>query len=76
MYIYDLQPYLHTHCSLDRVYKVFQHLQPNQKTTIQEIGFGGILGLRCTKLDHSLSHWLVENFDTLSCTLSEHNTSI
>lgn len=76
MYIYDFQSYLHTRCSPDRVYKLLQHLQPNQKAAIQEIGFGGILGLRCTKLDHSLCHWLVENFDTLSCTLSVHNTSI
>ena len=58
------------------MYKVLQHLQPNQKATIQEIGFGGILGLRCTKIDHSLCHWLVENSDTLSGTLSVHNTSI
>ena len=32
--------------------------------------------MQCTKFDHSLCHWLVENFDTLSCTLSVHNTSI
>ena len=74
MYIYDLQSYLHTRCSPDQVYKVLQHLQPNQKVTIQEIGFGGILGLWCTKLDNSLCHSLVEN--TLLCTLSVHNTSI
>ena len=59
MYIYDFQSYLHMRCLPDRVYKLLQHLQHNQKAVIQEIGFGGILGLRCTKLDHSLCHWLV-----------------
>ena len=76
MYMYDLQSYLHTCCSPNQMYKVLQHLQPNQKTTIQEIGFGGILRLWCTKFDHSLCLWLVENFGTLSCTLSVDNTSI
>ena len=48
------------------MYNALQHLQPNQKGVLQEMGFGGILGLRCTKLDCSLCHWLVENFDTFS----------
>ena len=66
MHMYGLQSYLDTCCSPNKVYKVLQHLQPNQKGVLQEMGFGGILGLRCTKLDCSLCHWLVENFDTFS----------
>ena len=45
MYMYGLQPYLDICCLPNKVYKVLQHLQPNQKGVLQEMGFGGILGL-------------------------------
>ena len=37
-----------------------------KENVVQEIGFGRLLNLRCTKLCHSLCEWLISNYDPLS----------
>ena len=48
----------------------------NKKTLIEEIGFGSLLQLQCTKIDHGLCLWLVNSFNLYSCTLKVYKTCI
>ena len=50
----SFQLHLHTRCSPERVISVIEELEPKQKTTIEEIGFGSLLELLCRKIDHGL----------------------
>ena len=43
---------------------------------VQEIGFGGLLCLTCTYLDHEQCGWLVKNFDPTKCCLNVHGRNL
>lgn len=49
-----------------------QELDPLQVESVKAMGFGGILQLKCTKLDRSLCEWLVRHFDPVSLCLHVH----
>ena len=56
--------------------QILEGLQPKQKVAIEEIGFDSLLQLRCTKIDHGLCFWLVNNLNPYSYTLEVYNTYI
>ena len=56
--------------------RIVHALQPKQKAALEDIGFGAILQLRCTKIDHGLCLWLVNNYIPTSYTLELYNSSI
>ncbi|KAF5933206.1 hypothetical protein HYC85_029377 [Camellia sinensis] len=43
-----------------------------QRDAVTSSGLGGLLNLRCTKLDHDLCEWLVQKFDPKTCSLNVH----
>ncbi|CAL5383965.1 unnamed protein product [Camellia sinensis] len=43
-----------------------------QRDAVASSGLGGLLNLRCTKLDHDLCEWLVQKFDPKTCSLNVH----
>ncbi|KAF5935508.1 hypothetical protein HYC85_026637 [Camellia sinensis] len=47
-------------------------LDKAQQQAVTDMGFHGILSLRCTHIDHDLCHWLVQNFDPSTHSLNVH----
>uniref|UniRef100_A0A2N9F7D0 HMG box domain-containing protein n=1 Tax=Fagus sylvatica TaxID=28930 RepID=A0A2N9F7D0_FAGSY len=54
---------LKTRCAPQRVMKMVGKLNECQKCVIQELGFGGILDLKYSRLDRELCRFLVDRFD-------------
>ena len=67
---------LGTRCSPGMIVKLIQKLSEAQKKAIQDIGFGGLLGLKCKVLRRDLCAWLVDQFDPISCVLNIHGKSL
>ncbi|XP_010528520.1 PREDICTED: uncharacterized protein LOC104805598 [Tarenaya hassleriana] len=63
------QTKLVTRCSPGRLLNVIQRLTSEQKEAVKNMGFGGLLDLRCRTLRRSLCLWLLERFDTRKCCL-------
>lgn len=66
---------MRTRCAPERVFKVIENLNENQRKAVEEIGFGGILSIKCTHLRRELCQWLVQNFNPYSCTLDVYGKS-
>lgn len=47
-----------------------------QKQVVIDIGFAGLLGMKCTRIDHDLCAWLVQNFDLDSSSLNVHGRQL
>ncbi len=60
---------LKTRCAPQRVMKMVGKLNECQKCVIQELGFGGILDLKYSRLDRELCRFLVDRFDPNQCAL-------
>ena len=56
--------------------RVIEELQPKQKTTIKEVGFGNLLQIQCRKIDHGLCLWLINSFNQNIHMLELYNTCI
>ena len=54
------------------IIEIVSRLSSSQQQTEKEIGFGGVLDIRCTRLNHKLCKWLIQNFDTRYCSLNVH----
>ncbi|CAL5339017.1 unnamed protein product [Camellia sinensis] len=46
------------------------------KAAIIDIGFVGLLGMKCTRIDHDLCAWLVQNFDPVDSSLNVHGRQL
>ena len=56
--------------------RVIEELEPKQKTTIKEVGFGNLLQIQCRKIDHGLCLWLIDSFNLNTYMLELYNTCI
>ncbi|KAI8571555.1 hypothetical protein RHMOL_Rhmol01G0129000 [Rhododendron molle] len=64
--------YIQARISLRSIVKIISKLSLEQSEAIREIGLGGLLGLRCMKQDHTLTRWLIKNFDPESSSMDVH----
>ena len=58
--------------SLKAIVDIVNRCNEAQKQAVIDIGFGGLLGLKCTRIDHNMCQWLVQNFDPDTCSLTVH----
>ena len=56
--------------------KLVNRLTEAQKEAVKEIGFGGILNLRQTKLEIKLLRWLADKFNPKTQTLNLHGKNL
>ncbi|KAH7851793.1 hypothetical protein Vadar_016547 [Vaccinium darrowii] len=68
--------YIQACISLRSIVKIIRRLSLDQIAAVNEIGLGGLLALKCTKLDHDLSQWLVQNFDPESSSMNVHGEQL
>ncbi|XP_028089297.1 uncharacterized protein LOC114289727, partial [Camellia sinensis] len=61
-----------TRIALRSIVKIIRRLSMEQREAVTSSGLGGLLNLRCTKLDHDLCEWLVQKFDPKTCSLNVH----
>ena len=54
---------LSTRCAPQHVMKMVGKLNEFKKRVIQELGFGGIMDFKCSRLDRELCKFLVNRFD-------------
>ncbi|KAK9073310.1 hypothetical protein SSX86_007634 [Deinandra increscens subsp. villosa] len=57
------QPTISTRNPPSKFVKMISKLNPNQRKTIEEIGFGSLLSLKVEKVPSVLGYWLVKNYD-------------
>ncbi|GMQ10908.1 hypothetical protein CsSME_00053724 [Camellia sinensis var. sinensis] len=50
---------IQTRIELTSICKIIRRLDKAQQQAVSDMGFHGILSLRCTHIDHDLCHWLV-----------------
>ena len=67
---------IQTRIELKAIYLIFGRLNDFQKQAVNDIGFGGLLKLRCRHIDHELYAWLIDNFEPTSCSLKIHGNEI
>ena len=56
--------------------KAIEKFSDEQKNGVENIGFGGLLSLKCKILRRDLCEWVVEHFDPNSCVLNIHGKSL
>ncbi|KAK9053332.1 hypothetical protein SSX86_029965 [Deinandra increscens subsp. villosa] len=57
------EPTISTRNPPSKFVKMISKLKPNQRKTIEEIGFGSLLSLKVEKISSILGYWLVRNYD-------------
>ncbi|KAI8542608.1 hypothetical protein RHMOL_Rhmol08G0150700 [Rhododendron molle] len=68
--------YIQARISLRSIMKIISKLSLEQSEAIREIGVGGLLGLRCMKQYHTLTRWLIKNFDPESSLIDVHGQQL
>ncbi|XP_028069131.1 uncharacterized protein LOC114271712 isoform X2 [Camellia sinensis] len=63
---------IQTRIELTSICKIIRRLDKAQQQAVSDMGFHGILCLRCMHIDHDLCHWLVQNFDPSTHSLNVH----
>ncbi|CAL5423304.1 unnamed protein product [Camellia sinensis] len=63
---------IQTRIELTSICKIIRRLDKAQQQAVTDMGFHGILSLRCTHIDHDLCHCLVQNFDPSTHSLNVH----
>ncbi|KAI8550806.1 hypothetical protein RHMOL_Rhmol06G0136200 [Rhododendron molle] len=64
---------IQTRISLGSIVLIVNKLNEQQRPAVTEIGLGGLLGIRCTRLNLKLCEFLVHNFNPKSCSLDVHD---
>ncbi|CAL5337764.1 unnamed protein product [Camellia sinensis] len=64
------------HISLKSIVELVNRFNEAQKQAVIDIGFAGLLGMKCTRIDHDLCAWLVQNFDPDSSSLNVHGRQL
>ena len=67
---------IQTKIELKAICSIVERLNDFQKQAVNDIGFGGLLKLRCRHVDHELYGWLLDNFEPTSRSLKIHGTEI
>ncbi|XP_028118974.1 uncharacterized protein LOC114316521 isoform X2 [Camellia sinensis] len=62
--------------SLKSIVELVNRFNEAQKQAVIDIGFAGLLGMKCTRIDHDLCAWLVQNFDPDSSSLNVHGCQV
>ncbi|CAL5360839.1 unnamed protein product [Camellia sinensis] len=62
--------------SLKSIIDLVNRFNEAQKQTTIEIGFGGLLGMKCTRIDHDFCKWLVQNFDSDTSSLNVYGRQL
>ncbi|CAL5387332.1 unnamed protein product [Camellia sinensis] len=62
--------------SLKSIVELVNRFNEAQKQVVIDIGFAGLLGMKCTCIDHDLCAWLVQNFDPDSSSLNVHGRQL
>ncbi|CAL5417359.1 unnamed protein product [Camellia sinensis] len=62
--------------SLKSIVELVNWFNEAQKQVVIDIGFAGLLGMKCTRIDHDLCAWLVHNFDHDSSSLNVHGCQL
>ncbi|KAH7840560.1 hypothetical protein Vadar_018579 [Vaccinium darrowii] len=63
---------IQTRIALNQIKEIVDKFNDDQRDAVKLIGLGGILGLRCTMLNHGLCQWLVDKFDPDKSSLNVH----
>ncbi|KAH7835961.1 hypothetical protein Vadar_031479 [Vaccinium darrowii] len=63
---------IQTRIALKQITEIVSKFSEEQRTAVKAIGLGGILNLSCTKLNHGICEWLVNNFDPDTHSLTVH----
>jgi len=61
-----------TRCSPDRFHALVEKLSDQKRTSIEEIGFGTLSALSCTRLNRPLCNYLVQKLDPSTCSIELH----
>ncbi|CAL5399360.1 unnamed protein product [Camellia sinensis] len=62
--------------SLKSIVELVNRFNEAQKQAVIDIGFAGLLGMKCTRIDHNFCAWLVQNFDPDSSSLNVHGCQV
>ncbi|CAL5443607.1 unnamed protein product [Camellia sinensis] len=62
--------------SLKSIVELVNRFYEAQKQAVIDIGFAGLLGMKCTRIDHNFCAWLVQNFDPDSSSLNVHGCQV
>ncbi|KAK2653057.1 hypothetical protein Ddye_012913 [Dipteronia dyeriana] len=60
-------------CTLSRWTHIVKNLSEEQKEVVRALGFGTLLALNCRRLHLRIFRWLVDNFDTTTCSIHIHD---
>ncbi|KAH7864644.1 hypothetical protein Vadar_032114 [Vaccinium darrowii] len=63
---------IQTRIALKQITEIVSKFSEEQRTAVKAVGLGGILDLSCTKLNHGICEWLVNNFDPDTHSLTVH----
>ncbi|KAH7840297.1 hypothetical protein Vadar_015285 [Vaccinium darrowii] len=63
---------IQTRIAFKQITEIVSKFSEEQRTVVKAIGLGGILDLSCTKLNHGICKWLVNNFDPDTHSLTVH----
>ena len=67
---------IQTRIELKAICSIVEGLNELQKQAVIDIGFGGLLKLRCKHIDHEFYGWLLQKFDPTSRSLKIHGGEI
>ncbi|CAL5344281.1 unnamed protein product [Camellia sinensis] len=62
--------------SLKSIVELVNRFNEAQKQAVIDIGFAGLLGMKCTRIDHNFCAWLVQNFNPDSSSLNVHGCQV
>ena len=62
--------------SLKSIVELANRFNEAQKQEVIDIGFGGLLGMKCTRIDQDFCEWLGQNFDPDSSSLNVHGRQL
>ncbi|KAK2650663.1 hypothetical protein Ddye_018152 [Dipteronia dyeriana] len=68
-----LEKTIATRCTLYRWTRIAKNLSEEQTEVVQALGFGNLLALNCGCLRLRICRWLVDNFDTTTCSIHIHD---
>lgn len=65
-----------TRCSPKRFLDIVSKFSKDQIAAVNEMGFGTLLQLSCTRIRHDLCSFLVDKFDTENCLIRLHGKTM
>ncbi|KAK9911825.1 hypothetical protein M0R45_035713 [Rubus argutus] len=69
-------PTIYTRCSPHRFQQVVSQFSEEQIAAINDMGFGTLIQLSCTRIRHDLCRFLIDSFDTDSSSIELHGKTM